>query len=69
MAETIVVKAGTGRKVRLSPRQVLSGDQTLTVVLSVFVRRLLANGDLVEVTTATSPPSVSSVSTTSSGSK
>jgi hypothetical protein len=53
MAETILVKPGTGRRVRLSRRQVLHDGkapaQGTRVALTTFVRRRLLFGDLVEV--------------------
>jgi len=62
MVETVMVKPGSGCRVRLSPRDVLHEANTppegKLVELTTFVRRRLACGDLVEVA-ATTPESTS----------
>ncbi len=64
---TIVVTAAPGRRVRLSPSQVLEPGRQMTLPLTVFVMRRLAAGDLVEVSASSASAPSASASSASTG--
>ena len=61
MATTILVKAGSGRRVRMPDNSIIAdapGAAAVLVVNNSFVARRLAAGDLVEVSAPAAPTAV-----------